>query len=181
MESIDTDSAEANTLKGRLKACVAYYGHTSDKNELTGLSVSIPYGDDSFYNELCDVYRALGIDEEYIKWLADFVQASGYDDYYDFGSFDEDWDGWAPYEAQYGCNICGGGSCEYGYDYGCGGEDDEFNTDWIYDNENDIWYSYEEDVLYLYDEESDILFYYDDYEDSIYYYDDDTEEWYQTE
>ena len=47
-----------------LKAAVAYYGHTSDKNELTGLAVSLPYGDDEFYAQLSDVYSDIGFDDE---------------------------------------------------------------------------------------------------------------------
>ena len=72
-----------------LKAAVAYYGHTTDKNELTGLAVSLPYGDSDFYNQLTVVYRAIGLDDEYIEWLGNFVYGAGYGHYYDYGGFVE--------------------------------------------------------------------------------------------
>ncbi len=183
IESIDGESEEAKELKSALKASVAYYGHTSDKNELTGLAVSLPYGDYDFYEQLADVYGDIGFDDEYINWLGGFVSADyGDDDYYDFGIFEDIWNGWGEYEDEYGCNLSNeGGSCEYGYDYDEYSDDeynDEYSDEWIYDYEEDIWYMYEDDVLYLYDEETDTLLYYDEYEDEIYYYDDDAEDWY---
>ena len=172
VESIDNDSEEAKKLISSLKAAVAYYGHTSDKNELTGLSVSLPYGDPYFYERLKDVYTDLDFDSEYIDWLNGFAGDEDYDDYYDFEDFEDSWDGWGSYEQDYGCNISGGGSCEYGYSY-----DDQSEDDWIYDYEEDIWYLYEDDILYLYDEESDTVCYYDEYEDQIYAYDEETDSW----
>ncbi|MBR5116343.1 MAG: hypothetical protein IK096_04690 [Lachnospiraceae bacterium] len=183
VENIDNESDEAKSLTSALKAAVAYYGHTSDKNELTGMAVSLPYGDRDFYDKLKIVYGELDLDEEYIEWLGKFVSAKGYEDYYDYGGFEDSWGGWGPYESQYGCNISGG-SCEYGYDYDTGDyygcedyEPDGFCDDWIYDCEEDIWYLYDDDTLYLYDEESDTLCYYDEEEDEIYYYDEDEDDW----
>lgn len=183
IESVDPDSDEARELKSALKASVAYYGHTSDKNELTGLAVSLPYGDDEFYAQLSDVYSDIGFDDEYIDWLGGFVSEDyGDDDYFDFGIFESLWNGWGAYEDDYGCNISNdGGSCEYGYEYEDEYDDeysDEYEDDWIYDYEEDIWYMYEDDVLYLYDEATDMLFYYDEYDDEIYYYDDDADDWF---
>ncbi len=177
MESIDNSSKEAQDLTSALKAAVAYYGHTSDKNELTGLAVSLPYGDPDFYNKLKEVYRDIGFDEEYIDWLNGFVSSYGYEDYFDFGSFDDNWGGWESYEEEYGGNISGGGSCEYGYDY----ENDEYDDGWIYDFEEDIWYMYEDDILYLYDDETDTIFYYDEQDDKIYYYDEEIDDWCEVE
>ncbi len=181
VESIDNESSEAKSLMSALKAAVAYYGHTSDKNELTGLAVSLPYGDSYFYDRLRTVYSELDFDEEYIDWLEGFVSDSDYESYYDFGGFESLWGGWGAYEDEFGCNISGGGSCEYGYDYDSGDyygyDDEEYSDDWIYDYEEDIWYLYEDDTLYLYDEESDLLCYYDEYEDEIYYYDEDEDDW----
>ncbi|MBR1476617.1 MAG: hypothetical protein IJ608_01490 [Lachnospiraceae bacterium] len=176
IESIDKDSDEAKNLMSALKAAVAYYGHTSDKNELTGLAVSLPYGNPDFYAQLKSVYQNLGFGDEYIEWLGSFV-ADADDDYFDFGGFESGWSGWGSYESEYGCNISSGGSCEYGYDYEDYGEDSYFD-DWIYDYDEEIWYLYEDDTLYLYDEESDTLYYYDEYEDEIYYYDEWDDEWY---
>lgn len=176
VESIDNSSDEAKKLMSALKAAVAYYGHTSDKNELTGMSVSLPYGDPDFYQSLKSVYKDIDFDKEYIDWLEQFVSASGYDDYYDYNGFEDNWNGWGEYESEYGCNLSNG-SCEYGYDY----DDEDYEDDWIYDSEDDIWYLYEDDNLYLYDEESDTLFYYDEEEDEFYYYDEDDDDWYLVE
>lgn len=185
VENVDNDSDEAKSLMSALKAAVAYYGHTSDKNELTGLAVSLPYGDTYFYSQLKDVYTDIGFEKEYIDWLGQFVYSDGYEDYYDYGGFESSWGGWGAYENEYGCNISSGGSCEYGYDYDCddycyyneGNEDDN----WIYDYEEDLWYCYEDDILYLYDEESDTIFYYDEYTDEIYYYDEEQDDWFLAE
>lgn len=179
VESIDNESEEAKSLMSALKAAVAYYGHTSDKNELTGLAVSLPYGDSDFYSELKAVYSEVGFDKQYIDWLGGFVSSSGYDDYYDFNWFDSSWLGWGAYESEYGGNYSNGGSCAYGYDYSTGdyyGYEDACD-DWVYDYEEDIWYLYEDDTLYLYDEESDLLCYYDEEEDQIYCYDESTDDW----
>ena len=185
VENIDNDSDEAKNLMSALKAAVAYYGHTSDKNELTGLAVSLPYGDSYFYSKLKSVYTDIGLDKDYIEWLGEFVSSDGYGDYYDYGGFENSWGGWGSYESEYGCNISSGGSCEYGYDYDCddyGYYSDGFSDDeWIYDYEEDLWYCYEDDVLYLYDEESDTIFYYDEYTDEIYYYDEDYDDWFLAE
>ena len=177
MESIDNSSKEAQDLTSALKAAVAYYGHTSDKNELTGLAVSLPYGDPDFYDKLKSVYKDIGFDDEYISWLSGFVSSYGYEDYFDFGSFDDNWGGWESYENEYGGNISSGGSCEYGYDY----ENDEYDDGWIYDFEEEIWYMYEDDILYLYDDETDTIFYYDEQDDKIFYYDEEIDDWCEVE
>ena len=177
MESIDNSSKEAQDLTSALKAAVAYYGHTSDKNELTGLAVSLPYGDPDFYDKLKSVYKDIGFDDEYIDWLSGFVSSYGYEDYFDFGNFDDNWGGWESYEEEYGSNISSGCSCEYGYDY----ENDEYDDGWIYDFEEEIWYMYEDDILYLYDDETDTIFYYDEQDDKIYYYDEEIDDWCEVE
>ncbi len=187
VESVDNESDEARSLMSALKACVAYYGHTSDKNELTGMAVSLPYGDSSFYEQLKTVYMELGIDEEYINWLSGFVTTSGYEDYYDYDSFESSWGGWADYESDYGANISSGGECEYAFDYDSyDGDYYDYDSgdsydDWIYDYEEEMWYLYDDDVLYLYDDESNIMYYYDEEYDEIYYYDEEYDEWYLVE
>ncbi|MBR5761678.1 MAG: hypothetical protein IK018_08785 [Lachnospiraceae bacterium] len=188
VENIDNISDEAKALTAALKASVAYYGHTSDKNELTGLAVSLPYGDDYFYDKLCDVYGQIGFDSEYIDWLGKFVSSHGNDSYYDYDDFSYHWGGWGGYEEDYGWNSYGGGYGQYSWDgwddwddsyYGC--DDEGYADDWVYDYESELWYLYEGDTLYLYDDETNTMYYYDEDTDEIYYYDDATEEWYLTE
>ena len=130
-----------------------------------------------FYDKLKSVYKDIGFDDEYIDWLSGFVSSYGYEDYFDFGNFDDNWGGWESYEEEYGSNISSGGSCEYGYDY----ENDEYDDGWIYDFEEEIWYMYEDDILYLYDDETDTIFYYDEQDDKIYYYDEEIDDWCEVE
>ena len=192
VESIDNSSDEAKSLMSALKACVAYYGHTSDKNELTGIAVSLPYGDSYLYSRLKEVYSDLGLDSDYITWLKQFVSTGGSSSYYDFGSFESSWGGWGEYEESYGCSngtcsnswfysdngsysqdFCDSGTCDY-YDY----NDSASYDDWMYDYEEGLWYLYEDDVVYLYDDESDEMYYYDENEDAVYGYDESSDEWY---
>ena len=185
IESIDNESDEAKNLMSALKAAVVYYGHTEDKNELTGLSVSLPYGDEEFYDRLKDVYEDVGVDSEYIDWLGAFVEEDQ-EDYYDFSVFEDLWNGWADYESEYGCNISNGGACEYGYDYDSDEYADEWDEeysddDWIYDYDEELWYTYDDDMLYLYDDETELLYYYDEENDELYYYDEEDDDWYFAE
>ena len=164
VESVGAEGRETDELRTALKNCAAYFGHTSDKNELTGLAVSLPYGDKSYYNKLVEVYSGCGIDQTYIDWLKGFVSARGSDEYCDYSAFEDSWCGWQTYEE-------GWGACE-------GEEDFE---DWEYDYEEKIWYLYEDGNVYFYDDETDMFFFYDDFEDEIYYYDEDDDEWYVLE
>lgn len=164
VESVGQEDEVTDNLRSSLKACVAYFGHTSDKNELTGLAVSLPYGDRSFYDQLVSVYSKCGFDKKYIDWLERFVSARGSNDYCDYSEFEDSWCGWGTYEQ-------GWGSCDTGED----------SEDWEYDYEEKIWYLYEDGNVYLYDDESDILFFYDEYEDMLYYYDEDDDDWYIAE
>ena len=180
VENIDPDSNEAKNLKSALKAAVAYYGHTSDKNELTGLAVSLPYGDSEFYGQLSDVYSDIGLDDEYIDWLGEFVSSDGSNDYYNYDDFEDSWGGWEDYEADYGSNTSDGSS-EYCYDYDTGdyyGYEDEWSDDgWIYDCLEQLWYMFADDGMYLYDEETDTTSFYDEQSGKTYYYDDNAGKW----
>ena len=162
VENVGKDDSSADDLRASLKSCVAYFGHTSDKNELTGLAVSLPYGDRDFYDRMVSVYSKCGFDEKYIDWLEGFVSAKGCGDYCDYSGFEDSWCGWQTYEEGWGS-----------------GDKDEDSEDWEYDYEEKIWYLYEDGSVYLYDDESDMMFFYDEYEDRIYYYDEEDDEWYE--
>ena len=60
------DSDESAALVAVLKQAIVYFGATSDKPTLTGLSVTLPYGDASFYNDLKRVFHNAGFDVEYV-------------------------------------------------------------------------------------------------------------------
>ena len=164
VESVGAEGEITDDLRMALKGCVAYFGHTSDKNELTGLSISLPYGDRDYYDSLVSVYSKCGFDKTYIDWLEGFVSAKGSENYNDYSEFEDLWNGWVTYEQ-------GWSSCE-----GC--DDSE---DWEYDYEEKIWYLYEDGSIYLYDDETDSMFVYDELEDEMYYYDENDDEWYLVE
>ena len=160
IESVGKEDEYAGNLRSSLKACVAYFGHTSDKNELTGMAVSLPYGDSYFYDRLVSVYTKCGFDKKYIDWLEGFVSAEGINDYCDYSGFEDSWCGWQTYEE-------GWESCD---------SDEDFD-DWEYDYEDELWYLYEDGNVYLYDDESDTLLFYDQYEDVFYCYDEESDDW----
>ncbi|MBQ4242765.1 MAG: hypothetical protein II732_08145, partial [Lachnospiraceae bacterium] len=164
VENVGDKGGSTDDLRASLKDCVAYFGHTSDKNELTGLAVSLPYGDRQYYDELSEVYSKCGFDKKYINWLEGFVNASGRDDYCDYSEFEDSWCGWGTYEE-------GWSSCAR----------DEDSEEWEYDYDEKIWYLCEGGNMYLYDDESDMMFFYDEDEDEVYYYDDEDDEWYIVE
>ncbi len=189
VESLGAEGEKTDDLRTALKACAAYFGHTSDSNELTGMAVSLPYGDPEYYEQLTKVYTKCGFDADYIKWLGKFVDAEGVGNYHDFSGFEESWGGWASYEnGNYcttgGCSVQGSvqgyeqgnAQCGVQYDGQCSGEDD-----WTYDYDENVWYLYENDVLYLYDDETDLMCYYDEAGDEYYYYDEGYDGWYPME
>lgn len=71
------DSKEAKALENVLKNTILYYRGTGDVENLTGLSVTIPYGDVGFYEELRAVFIKCGLDKEYVAWLEKFAYVSG--------------------------------------------------------------------------------------------------------
>lgn len=80
------ESNEATALKQAFANAVIHFGSTSGEQGMSGLGVTLPYGDAEFYDELEKVFTASGIDKDYVKWLESFVGADGADDYYDFGN-----------------------------------------------------------------------------------------------
>lgn len=90
-------SAESDALAAALDAAIVYYRATSDESTLSGLSVTLPYGDRAFYNDLKRVFRNAGFDEDYIEWLGKFVSVESGGGFFDFG----DWNGWADYLGGY--------------------------------------------------------------------------------
>lgn len=88
-------SEESKALEAALQLAVAYFACTSDEVGMTGLSVTLPYGDPDFYEELSDVFSNSGLEEEYVNWLGRFVRASGVQDRYDYEDwYENEWSGW---------------------------------------------------------------------------------------
>ncbi len=70
------------------------YSETSSSEGLTGLGVTLPYGDSSFYRDLKAIFSSCGISGEYVAWLEKFVDASGSGSYYDYEEWNGSWNGW---------------------------------------------------------------------------------------
>lgn len=95
----NVDSAEAKALASAVGLAVSYFNCTDDEVGMTGLSVTLPYGDSDFYEYLAQIFTDVGIDSEYVAWLENFVGASGCDSFYDYDSwYENDWQGWDDYE-----------------------------------------------------------------------------------
>ena len=95
------DSTESAALKAALSDAIVYYNATDSDSELTGLSVTLPYGDSQFYSEMSTVFKNCGIDSDYITWLGKFVSASGSSNYYDYSSWADQWSGWGDYSQSF--------------------------------------------------------------------------------
>ncbi|MCR5249800.1 MAG: hypothetical protein K6E50_04260 [Lachnospiraceae bacterium] len=92
--AVSIPSPMTKSLVSRLASCVAYYNCSFDNTGLTGLSVTLPYGDPEFYASLGQVFAGIGIDKRYIQWLGNFQNNSAASNYYDYYEFDHQWQGW---------------------------------------------------------------------------------------
>lgn len=94
------ENEQSTALQDALNKALVYFNSTSGEEGMSGLSVTLPYGDKDFYNELVKVFSACGIDNDYLAWLEDFTNTSNadsnYNDYgYDTGDdlgYDESYD-----------------------------------------------------------------------------------------
>ncbi len=67
------DSNESNALKAAVDRAIVHFAATSGEEGMTGIGVTLPYGDAEFYDQLVDVFTKCGIDQEYVAWLEAFV------------------------------------------------------------------------------------------------------------
>ncbi len=77
------NSTYSKTLTVHLNNAVAYYNYTDNNAGLTGLSVTLPYGDSSFYRDQKKIYELCGIDKDYIEWLGQFTSVTDEPDSYE--------------------------------------------------------------------------------------------------
>lgn len=105
------EGSEATALKAAFENAMVHYGSTSGEEGMSGLGVTLPYGDAEFYDQLVKVFKACEIDGEYVDWLEAFVDAEGVDSHYNGYGY-----GSGSYDA-YGYDD------EYGYGYGYGNND----------------------------------------------------------
>ena len=169
-------SDESSALSEALSDAILYTASTESDAGLTGLSVTLPYGDSEFYSELKTIFTNVGFDSEYVDWLGSFVSASGTSAFYDYDDWNQEWSGWDTYND---------GDWNYAPDddFGYGPGDDRFDDyydDGYYDDYYDDGYydDYYDDGYYddrYYDDYYDDGYYDDYYDDGYYddgYYDD---------
>lgn len=129
--TLDTDSAKA--LESAVKSAILYCSTTKNDAYMTGLSVTLPYGDQEFYDMLVDVFTKAGFDNEYIEFLADFVGVES-DEYFDWNDYG--FDGWFEDSDCYDCydwqdydwdSYCDDDYCWDTYDY-------DYDWSWYYDD-----------------------------------------------
>ena len=90
--SIDSDQSKA--LENAVSNAIVHYGCTDGEQGMTGIGVTLPYGDAEFYDELVDAFTACGIDKDYVAWLEAFVSAQNVNGSFDYKNFVESWPGW---------------------------------------------------------------------------------------
>lgn len=172
------DSDESKALASAVNAAVLYSRATSGDSYLTGLSVTLPYGDSEFYSSLKTIFVNCGFDTDYVIWLSKFTSADCIGSYYDYGGWDDVWSGWDSYEDDYDWSDW------YYYDdddYWC--DDSEGWWDWNYLNYwiEDWWdyddYDYHYDGYCSDDYWDDYGYCYDNYWDNYWDSEDDWDDW----
>ncbi len=127
---------EAEALISALENAIIYCAANSEDAYMTGLAVTLPYGDSAMYRNIKEIFPKAGFDDEYITFLGNFTSVSdgsaydwsswydsynGYDswsDYFTGGQYNdsgygwESWNGWDGYNS----NDYGWSDYDY-YDY----------------------------------------------------------------
>lgn len=158
------NTEEAAALSDALSYAIVYMKSTSGDRDMTGLSVTLPYGSSSTYRELSSILTGCGFDSTYIEYLEKFASNGSSGNYYDWGDYSfGGWDSYDPgynwsnydYWDSWGNDFFGWDSWSYGYDsYGYNdsyGSNDYGYGDWYYvDDWEDIageLYDYFEDWI----------------------------------
>lgn len=180
--SIQSDKTDA--LSAAINATLLYVKSTTSDSGLTGIAVSLPYGDADYYKSLRQIFTNIGLDSTYIEWLGKFVNASGTGSSVDHDSWDDSWDGWDEYEDDYDWDDWDYSDDSYGSSWW-----DIFDwDDWDYEDSWNQWYDWDDwDDDHGWSYQGDDWYYGDDYwyEDDWYgdgdwddeYYDDDYGWW----
>lgn len=146
------NTEESKALASALACAIQYASTTQGDSYMTGLSVTIPYSDEEFYANLCDVFYECGFDSNYVGFLGQFVDA----DYYGSYNWDESgYCGWDDYDSD-----------EYYYDWDEYEWDDYTSCEYDWDDYDydDEWYESDYDFGdYYYDPEEEEWYYCDEY------------------
>lgn len=91
----------ASSLASVLSAAVVACGATAGDSSMTGLSVTLPYGDSAFYQKAAEVYLNCGFSETYLEWLGTFADCLQSDTYYDnWDAWTAEWNSWEDYHSK---------------------------------------------------------------------------------
>lgn len=82
IDNINVESAETNALEDAWDKLIYYYDRTDDVDNLWGISVSLPYGNEDSYDVIAVYLFEFGIDADYIKWLGQFANLNAWDNFY---------------------------------------------------------------------------------------------------
>lgn len=151
-------SDESTALSAAVSQALVYVKSTSSDSSLTGISVTLPYGDSNFYSKLKTIFNSVGIDKKYVSWLGKFADVAPDTESYDY----DNWNGWDDVDED---------------------ETEDFDWDEWEDSEDEDWDDISWADIFLYNMSFNDWFddnceEYDDegYEGDDYYYD-DYEEW----
>lgn len=162
------ESEESEALASALSAALVYVAAGDNDAGMTGLAVTIPYGDSDFYEELVRIFTNCGFDQTYIAWLGNFADVTySSEDEFDWESWDSDWSGWDDYEDTYDWDSW------YYYDDSSYDDYDWYDDSWDYlwGDSYDEWYNWYNDDSFW----SDDSWYVDD---SDYWSDYWSDDWY---
>ena len=136
VNSIESD--EATALSSALSKALVHVNSCGSDTALSGLAVTLPYGDSYFYDDLKTIFTNCGFDSDYISWLEKFtsVASSSESDYYDYDSWDDSWDGWDGYSDTYNWDDYSDDS-ESSQDW----NDFDWNGDLDYDDTFNSWFN----------------------------------------
>lgn len=160
-------SEKSAALSAAINATLIYVKSTASDAGLTGIAVSLPYGDSEYYNTMKQIFLNIGLDSTYVNWLGKFVGASGTSNTYDHDSWDDSWSGWDDYEDDYDWDDWDYSDDSYGSSWWdiFGWDDWDYEDSWNEWYEDDYW-----DDDHGWNCKDDDWYYGDDY-----WYDDD---WY---
>lgn len=130
-------SDQSDALWQAFDMTVVYFRATTNERTLAGLSVTLPYGDPTFYDTLRRVFRNAGLDEEYITWLGKFTEVDTGGVFFDFSNWNvwvdyiagHDWGDWVNLLSEFG-QIAGEWLEEWGIDV----SEIENALDWLFGN-----------------------------------------------
>lgn len=96
------DGEGSDVLSSMLSDAISACSSTEGSKYMTGLSVTLPYADSSFYQKMKAVLLGCGFDETYLEWLGTFADALDIgENYYDhWEDWQSEWSGWDAYQQQ---------------------------------------------------------------------------------